>query len=266
MSRHVPPIEMRPARLEALATLPVFLDLHGKRAVVAGGGDGVVWKAELLAAAGAEITVFASEPEQELAIFAGASGGAITLVRRAWRPEDLDQAWVGLADCDSADEAARFAAAARSRGVLVNIIDQPAFCDFQFGSIVNRSPIVIGISTGGAAPILAQAIRRRVEAILPQSLASWGQAAKVMRERIATLLPAKAQRRRFWEKFVDVTFISQNEEDERLAEVEHGPSLQHSPPVWIDFLGPARRRAARLLRRWGVNPERVPDGGLSAVG
>ena len=220
MSRHVPPAETRPARLQPLAKLPVFLDLQDKRVLIAGGGDGVIWKAELLAAAGAQVTVLAAEPEPELTILAEASGGAIKLVLRPWRPEDLDGVWIALADCESPEEAARFAAAARSRGVLVNVIDQPAFCDFQFGTIVNRSPVVIGISTDGAAPILGQAIRRRIEAILPASLGAWGEAAKAIRSRLTTLLPSKGHRRRFWEKFVDVTFISQSEEDARLAEIE----------------------------------------------
>ena len=220
MSRHVLPTETRPARLEPLAKLPVFLDLQNKRVLIAGDGDAVVWKAELLAAAGAQVTVLTPDPEQELTLLAEASEGAIALVRRAWQPEDLEGVWIALADSESPDEAARFAAAARSRGVLVNVIDQPAFCDFQFGTIVNRSPVVIGISTDGAAPILGQTIRRRIEAVLPSSLGAWGEAAKSIRGRLTTLLPTKGHRRRFWEKFVDVTFISQSEEDERLAEIE----------------------------------------------
>jgi uroporphyrin-III C-methyltransferase/precorrin-2 dehydrogenase/sirohydrochlorin ferrochelatase len=220
MSRHVLPFDTRPARLEPLAKLPVFLDLSDKHVLIAGGGEPVVWKAELLAAAGARVTVLSADPEPELAILAETSAGAIRLLRRAWREDDLDGVWIALADCHDGTEAARFAAAARGRGALVNVIDQPAFCDFQFGTIVNRSPVVIGISTDGAAPILGQAIRRRIEAVLPRSLGAWGEAAKTIRGRLTTLLPSKTQRRRFWEKFVDVTFISQDEEDARLAEIE----------------------------------------------
>ena len=168
------PIETRPTRLAALAKLPIFLDLAGKRVVVAGGGEPVAWKAELFAAAGAQVTVFAEQPCAELVAFIRASGSAVTLERRAWRESDLDGAWLAVADAEDPDEAARFAAAARARGILVNVIDQPAHCDFQFGAIVNRSPVVVGISTDGAAPILGQAIRRRIEAILPASLGSLG--------------------------------------------------------------------------------------------
>ena len=70
-----------------------------------------------------------------------------------------------------------FAAAARAVGVPVNVIDKPAFCDFAFGAIVNRSPLVIGISTDGAAPVFAQAIRAKLEALLPKGFADWAAAA-----------------------------------------------------------------------------------------
>jgi uroporphyrin-III C-methyltransferase/precorrin-2 dehydrogenase/sirohydrochlorin ferrochelatase len=219
MTYHVLPIETRPARLAPLAKLPIFLELRAKRAVIAGGGDAAVWKAELLAAAGAQVSIFAEDAGPELLSIAS-SLPAITLVRRAWRDDDLDHAQIAVASCADAQDAERFAAAARRRGVLVNIIDQPAFCDFQFGTIVNRSPVVVGISTDGGAPILGQAIRRRIEAILPASLGAWGRAAKEFRDRLKSIVPSPMARRRFWEKFVDVTFISQSEEDAQLAELE----------------------------------------------
>ena len=76
--------------------------------------------------------------------------------------------------------AAAFASAARSAGVPVNVIDRPAFCDFSFGAIVNRSPLVIGISTDGAAPVFAQAIRAKLEALLPTGFADWATAAATL--------------------------------------------------------------------------------------
>ncbi len=218
MTRHVAPTETRPARLQPLAKLPVFLDLAGRKAVVAGGGEPVVWKAELLAAAGARVLVKAEEQIHELEALAAAEP-RIALVRGRWRPADLDGAAIAVAEAEG-DEAAEFAASARGRGVAVNVIDQPAFCDFQFGAIVNRSPVVVGISTDGAAPILGQAIRRRIEAILPASLGSWARTAQGFRERLKGLVPTKGERRRFWEGFVDISFISQAEEDEQLAAIE----------------------------------------------
>jgi len=75
-------------------------------------------------------------------------------------------------------EARRFAEAARAAGVPVNLVDKPAFCDFSFGSIVNRSPLVVGISTDGAAPVFAQAIRARIEEITTKSCAPARSAAR----------------------------------------------------------------------------------------
>ena len=100
-------------------------------------------------------------------------------------------------------EAAAFAAAARAAGVPVNVIDRPAFCDFSFGAIVNRSPLVIGISTDGAAPVFGQVIRAKIEALIPKGFARWAEAARNWRPRVQALgLPFRG-RRNFWERFTD---------------------------------------------------------------
>jgi uroporphyrin-III C-methyltransferase/precorrin-2 dehydrogenase/sirohydrochlorin ferrochelatase len=82
--------------------------------------------------------------------------GPIRLHERSWRREDLDGAALAVGALADEPEAAVFADAARRAGVVVNVVDRPAFCDFAFGAIVNRSPLVIGISTDGAAPNLAR--------------------------------------------------------------------------------------------------------------
>ncbi|HKU99330.1 MAG TPA: siroheme synthase CysG, partial [Vineibacter sp.] len=106
---------------------------------------------------------------------------------------------IAFADLD--EDAEAFAAAARAAGVPFNVIDRPSLCQFQTGSIVNRSPVVVGISTGGAAPVLAQAIRQRIETLLPPWLAAWGELAHGMRATVARLLAGDAARRQFWERF-----------------------------------------------------------------
>src|SRR5262249_33171004 len=84
------------------------------------------------------------------------------------------------------ERAATFASSARAASVPVNVIDKPAFCDFSFGAIVNRSPLVIGISTDGAAPVFAQAIRAKLEALLPNGFAGWAAAAARWRSAVKT--------------------------------------------------------------------------------
>jgi uroporphyrin-III C-methyltransferase / precorrin-2 dehydrogenase / sirohydrochlorin ferrochelatase len=83
----------------------------------------------------------------------------------------------------------------------VNVIDRPAHCDFAFGAIVNRSPLVIGISTDGAAPVFGQAIRAKLEAVIPHGFARWADAARRWRKSVQSAALSPAARRRFWQLF-----------------------------------------------------------------
>jgi uroporphyrin-III C-methyltransferase/precorrin-2 dehydrogenase/sirohydrochlorin ferrochelatase len=188
--------------MQALARLPIFLALAGKRALVAGDGAPVAWKAELLAAAGADVAVFAERPCEELRTIATkASRAAITLQQRAWRNEDFAGAAVAVGGFEDAAEAERFSGAARAAGVPVNVIDRPAYCDFSFGAIVNRSPLVIGISTDGAAPVFGQAIRAKLETMIPRGFARWADAARCWRQAVQCSGLSASSRRRFWQAF-----------------------------------------------------------------
>jgi uroporphyrin-III C-methyltransferase/precorrin-2 dehydrogenase/sirohydrochlorin ferrochelatase len=196
------PSETRVPRMQPLARLPVFLALEGKRAVVAGGTAAAAWKAELLSACGAEVEVYAAAPCEELLALAGdAPRGPIVIHRRAWTIDDIRGGAVAVGACESDDEAAHFAAAARAAGVPVNVIDKPRFCDFAFGAIVNRSPLVIGISTDGAAPVFGQAIRAKLEALIPRGFAQWAEAARRWRGEVKASGLSFNARRRFWQIF-----------------------------------------------------------------
>ena len=196
------PSEIKSTRIGPLARLPAFFALEGKRAVVAGGSQAAAWKAELLSAAGARVEVFAPAPgEDMLALAAAPPRGAIVIHERAWTAADFSRAAMAVADCADDHAAAQFAAAARDAGVPVNIIDRPAFSDFAFGAIVNRSPLVIGISTDGASPVFGQAIRAKIEALIPKGFARWAEAARAWRPRVQKLALPFRGRRTFWEKF-----------------------------------------------------------------
>lgn len=188
--------------MSALSRVPAFFALDNKRVVVAGGTAAAAWKAELLSAAGAKVEVFASEPGGEMCRLAGAPPrGPIAIHDRRWTAADLTGAAMAIADCGEEIEAAAFAAATRAAGVPVNVIDRPAFSDFAFGAIVNRSPLVIGISTDGASPVFAQAIRARIEALLPTGFARWAEAARAWRPRVQRLALSFRARRSLWENF-----------------------------------------------------------------
>ena len=191
-----------PPRMAALARLPIFLALEAKRAVVAGDGPAAAWKAELLSAAGAEVDVLAENPCEELRTVATqAPRGAIALHSRAWRADDFAGAAIAVGGFDDDREAQRFATAARAAGVPVNVIDKPAHCDFSFGAIVNRSPLVIGISTDGAAPVFGQSIRAKLEAMIPRGFACWADAARRWRAVVQASGLSFSARRRFWQVF-----------------------------------------------------------------
>src|ERR1700676_1217370 len=194
------PSEIRTTRIGPLARLPAFFALADKRAVVAGGSQAAAWKAEVLSAAGAAVEVFAPAAGEEMsAVAAAPPRGPVVLRERVWAAADFAGAAIAVADCADDREAAQFAAAARAAGVPVNVIDRPAFSDFAFGAIVNRSPLVIGISTDGAAPVFGQAIRAKIEALIPNGFSRWAEAARTWRPRVQALALPFRGRRSFWE-------------------------------------------------------------------
>jgi uroporphyrin-III C-methyltransferase/precorrin-2 dehydrogenase/sirohydrochlorin ferrochelatase len=185
-----------------LARLPVFFGLEGKRVVVAGVSPAAAWKAELLLACGARVDVLGENPCEELVSLAQEPpGGEISLQRRAWTARDLEAAALAIGAFEEDSEAAEFANAARAAGVPVNVVDKPTFCNFSFGSIVNRSPLVIGISTDGGAPVLAQAIRAKLEALIPAGFAAWTDAARRWRNMVKASGLSFSGRRKFWQIF-----------------------------------------------------------------
>ncbi len=224
-----------PARMEPLAKLPVFWALEGKRVVVAGGSDAAAWKAELLGACGAQVHVYADALSDtfEKLISRGAEHphGAFIHHCQGWNKTIFADAAIAIADCEEDDEAKAFFDAARVAGVPVNVIDKPAFCQFQFGSIVNRSPVVVSISTDGAAPILAQAIRRRIETLLPRALKGWAELAQTLRDRVNERLTPGPLRRAFWERFVDRAFSSSDTPEEGVGGLllEEADRLREAP-------------------------------------
>ena len=159
----------------------------------------------MLSAAGARVDVFAAAPGEEMT-------SALPLSRRPTRTVVIHQRfWAGrpiwpappsrLPTAPTTREAAQFAAGARQAGVPVNVIDRPAFCGYPFGAIVNRSPLVIGISTDGAAPVFGQAIRAKIEALIPKGFSRWAEAARAWRPRVQKLALPFRSRRSFWEQF-----------------------------------------------------------------
>jgi siroheme synthase-like protein len=149
---------------------PVFLKLRGRRVLLVGGGTVAASKLEGLLAAGAVVTVVAPEVDRAL------ERPGVTLHRRPFEPRDLDGAWWVVAAAP-ADVNRQVQAAAESRQVFVNAVDDPAHATAYLGSVVRRDDVAVAISTGGRAPALAALLREALDAWLPQDVDRWVAAA-----------------------------------------------------------------------------------------
>ncbi len=148
---------------------PVFLKLDGLPVVVVGGGPVALSKLDGLLTAGAQVTVIAPEVLPEIR-------NRVTVIEAQFRPEHLSGArWVVAAATPDVNRSV--AAAAASRGLFVNAVDDTASATAYLGGVVRRGPVEIAISTGGLAPALAGLLREAIDAILPEDLDRWGEVA-----------------------------------------------------------------------------------------
>lgn len=205
-NKAIPPRRIARPKVAPLSVLPVFFNLQDEKVLVVGNSEAIAWKTELLLAAGAHVLIIGKNPHQELQDIINSSDYNLSYHARTWSPEDLSAIRLALGDFEDTSEATHFASLARARHIPVNVIDQPKFCDFQFGSIVNRSPIIVSISTSGASPILAQTIRTRIETMLPLSMSQWAERAKSMRAELSAKIPNLKDRKVIWEDFARHAF------------------------------------------------------------
>jgi uroporphyrin-III C-methyltransferase/precorrin-2 dehydrogenase/sirohydrochlorin ferrochelatase len=206
--------ELLESGIGELSLLPLFFDLKGKKALVIGTSQGAKWKAELLRATGALVQQLDRPPVPESAL--------------------RDYSFV-VADIADEGDAAKFAKEAKAAGVAYNIVDKPELCQFQFGAIVNRSPVIVSISTSGAAPVLAQTIRQRIESILPENLGAWGALAKRLRGRITHAIHDSGLRRLVWQRFAGLAMggaePAENDENALLASLLETSAHQRKPAI-----------------------------------
>lgn len=179
--------------------LPVFLQLHARPAVVVGGGHVAGRKVELLLRSGARVTVVAPDLHDELRKLVDL--GRLTYLPALFLASHLDDAELVVAATSHREVNAAVSAAARQRRIPVNVVDDPELSTFIFPAIIDRSPIVVAVSSGGHAPVLARRLREQLEALLPARL---GALARFMGERRKAVQSAlrPAARRPFWERIV----------------------------------------------------------------
>lgn len=185
--------------------LPIFLQLQHQPCLVVGGGSVAARKIEQLLACGARVTVLA--PALDEVLQAQADAGQLTHRRETIDPAappalPADLRLVIAATDDETANAA-LADACRARGVLVNVVDRPALSSFITPAVIDRSPLVVAVSSGGAAPVLARRVRLQIEQALPPAIARLAALAGRHRARAQALLPSFRARLRFWERVFD---------------------------------------------------------------
>ena len=218
--------------------LPLFFDLKGRKVVVVGDGPAADRRAALACSAGAEVRQL-----REIATVDLHGAAAV---------------FVATGDIDHDTVAQRLA---RSVGVPVNVADRPGLCDFILPAIVDRDDVVVAVSTGGASPTLAAALRGRIEAALPERVGSLARLAATFRAQVNALIVDPARRRAFWRRLVDgpaarLTLAGDDAGARRLALCELDAARRHLAPLGIAHIvgaGPGdpdllTLKAAQLLQ------------------
>ncbi|MEA2579242.1 MAG: precorrin-2 dehydrogenase [Actinomycetota bacterium] len=182
---------------------PISLDLAGHRCVVIGTLPVREGKVDALLAGGAtEVVVIATAPEGALADLEGKY--AVRVLRREWEPADLDHATLSIGWAPSQDERDRLAREARSRGVLINVVDDIANCDWAMPSIVRRGELVLAISSGGASPALTKKLREHLQNEFGEEWAGVLVILREVREETMPLLPDFGIRAQRWSAALDL--------------------------------------------------------------
>ena len=180
---------------------PVFLDLRGRTAIVVGGGQIASRKAELIAKSGARIVVVS--PDMSAPMRRAAQTCGFEWHSKHYDDQDLIGANLVIAATDDVQVNAQVHRDATARCIPVNVVDQPELCTFIMPAIVDRSPIVVAISSGGRSPVLLRQIRMQLERMLPSKLGRLAAFLGRFREQVAGALSDFSLRRRFWEDLLD---------------------------------------------------------------
>lgn len=243
--------------------LPAFWKITDRPCLIVGGGEIAARKAGLLLRAGARVTVVAPEIGEELAGLA--ESGVISCQRRAFVPEDLLGQTLVIAATDDAALNGQVSDLAHKGGLPVNVVDQPMQCSFIMPSIVDRSPVIVAVSTGGASPVLARLVRARLETLIPAAFGQLAVLASEFREQVKKRFRESARRRRFWEHVLDgpiaeMTFAGRADAARRALReaLAAGPdAVPSTGEVYLVGAGPGdpdllTSRAIRLMQRADV--------------
>ncbi|HHQ4922809.1 TPA: siroheme synthase CysG [Aeromonas veronii] len=207
--------------------LPIFCRLDNKPVLLVGGGEVAERKARLLLDAGARLTVVAPELDPELAELA--ANGSIEWLAGEFAAQQLAGKWLVVAATDRREVNALVYQSANQARIFANVVDDPKRSSFIMPSIIDRSPLMVAISSGGKAPVLARLLREKLEALLPQHLGAVATFAGSLRERVKARFATMGERRRFWERLLGADRLGQ-----ALARGDHASAHQLADNLFAD--------------------------------
>ncbi|MFA5530649.1 MAG: siroheme synthase CysG [Thiohalomonadaceae bacterium] len=198
--------------------LPVFMNVRAQPVLVVGGGEVAARKAALLQEAGAKVGVVA--PELCPNLLSEAEEHRINWRRGHFTPSDLDGRMIVVAATDDQDVNREVSQLCKKRGIPVNVVDNPELCSFVMPSIIDRSPVQIAVSTGGASPVLARLLRTRLEAAIPSTYGRLAAMVERYRNDVKARFKDVTARRVFWEgilqgRIAELVFSGKDEEAEQ---------------------------------------------------
>ncbi|MHB8884965.1 MAG: siroheme synthase CysG [Methylovirgula sp.] len=242
--------------------LPIFLDVKDKWVAVIGGGVAAARKAEMLLRAGAQVTAFAPVLDEEF--FELRDHPAFEYVAKEPKQRELRSFFLCFVATGDSQRDEHYHGVAKQSGLLVNVADNPKLCDFVMPSIVDRSPVVVAISTAGASPILGRMLKARIEALIPGAYGRLANFVGRFRAVVAASVPTAESRRRFWENVLDgpvAEMVLAGNEPAAAAmlteEIERGAQDRPTGEVYLVGGGPGDPdlltfRALRLMQRADV--------------
>ena len=220
---------------------PVFMQLRARRVLVVGGGEVAARKVDLLASAGASITVVAPRLGEELS--ARRAQGEIVHVARRWVAGDVMGAALVVAATDDPGLHECISVYCRQQGIPVNVVDDTPLCSVITPAMVDRSPIQIAISSAGVAPVLARRLRAWLEAAVPPAQGRLAALAARFRDAVKQRFASVDERRRFWERILegpvaDLVYAGRDDEAaQRLEQEIAAPESAREPAGSVALVG-----------------------------
>jgi uroporphyrin-III C-methyltransferase/precorrin-2 dehydrogenase/sirohydrochlorin ferrochelatase len=242
--------------------LPVFLNIKNQACLVVGGGEVATRKTMLLLQAGAHVSIVS--PELDAVLNKYLACGKIRHRAEYFQPGHLENIVLVIAATDDRVTNRQVSAAAQQRQIPVNVVDDPELCTFIMPSIVDRSPLLIAISSGGQSPVLARLLRAQLETMIPAAYARLAAMAGNFRSQVKQHFTHPEKRRMFWEKALQGRFAAmvlagkeQAAQDYLLQSLQQEKDEPPQGEVYLVGAGPGNPdlltfRAMRLMQQADV--------------